>query len=327
VAEKTRDRVLAAARSARYRPSAMVNALMTQVRQRAVHARPSGEVIAFLHAYEKEDGWAHNPSLKEQYEGAHARAQELGFGVQPLWLGCAGAQSRNTARIMRARGIRSGIIAPVPITGLAPLELDWATGTFTAISYTFSQQAVSRIVNHHLHAVSVCFEHLRTLGYRRIGLAIFREDTTGHVWLAGFLAAQQIHRARRLPVLTMPEPSDARPFREWIRRQRPDAVMTIHGWGHRVLRWLRTDGLRVPENIGYASLDVGKDNAGRIAGILQDNTGMGRAAVDTVASALLHNEPGLPSRPTITMINGTWSDGPTLQKPQNTPPPDHQFIP
>lgn len=313
VAAATRLRVLEAAKEAGYRPSAMVNALMTQVRQRAVHARPSGEVIAYLHASLQEDDWQRTPSLKEQYEGACARAMELGFGVQVLWLGAFGAQSHNCRRIMRARGIRGGIIAPVSVTGMQVMELDWEGCAFGAISYTFSQQAVSRVVNHHLHGVGVCFEKLWQGGYRKIGLAIFMEDTMEHVWLAGFLAAQQIHRAKRVPVLTMPDPMDSRPFMKWFDRQRPDAVLTVHGWGHRVLQWLRERGVRVPEDVGYASLDVGAGNVGRIAGTLQDNAGMGRTAVDMVASSLLHNEVGLPAKPTITMIDGEWVNGPTMR--------------
>lgn len=313
MAAATREQVLAAAKQLGYRPSAMVNALMTQVRQRAVHARPSGEVIAYLHAYEKEDDWQRMPSLKEQYKGACVRAKELGFGVQVLWLGAFGAQSHNSRRIMRARGIRGGIIAPVPITGMQAVELDWEGGAFSAISYTFSQQAVSRVVNHHLHGVSGCYEKLRRMGYRKIGLAIFMEDTMEHVWLAGFLAAQQTHRAQRVPVLTMPDPMDSRPFMKWFERQRPDAVLTVHGWGNLVLQWLREGGVRVPEDVAYASLDVGAGNVGKIAGMLQDNAGMGRTAVDLVASSLLHNEVGLPAKPTITMIDGEWMNGPTVK--------------
>jgi DNA-binding LacI/PurR family transcriptional regulator len=291
----------------------MVNALMTQVRQRAVHARPSGEMIAYLHAGKQEDEWLQMHSLRAQYEGACARARELGFGVQTLWTGWLGAQSRNSRRIMRARGIRGGIIAPMPIAGMQPLEMDWEGGVFVAISYTFSQRAVSRVVNHHLHGVGGCFEKLRGLGYRKIGLAIFQEDTMEHVWLAGFLAGQEIHGARRVPVLTMEDTEDAGPFLEWFARHRPDVVMTVHGWGHRVLRWLRGRGLRVPEDVGYASLDVGENHVGRVAGILQDNAGMGRTAMALVAGSLLHNEVGLPAKPTITMIDGEWVDGPTVQ--------------
>ncbi|AHF92013.1 LacI family transcriptional regulator [Opitutaceae bacterium TAV5] len=313
VAAATRQRVLDAARAAGYRPSAMVNALMTQVRQRAVHARPSGEVIAYLHAYDKEDDWLRTPSLKEQYEGACERARELGFGVQALWLGPWGARSRNVARIMRARGIRGAIIAPVPVTGMKALELDWEAASFVAISYTFDQKKVRRVVHHHLRGAGECFAKVRALGYRRIGLAIYREDDMEHIWMAGFLAGQQIYHALRLPVLIMEDPMDPAPFFEWFGRQRPDAVITVHGWGHQLLRWLRERGLRVPEDVGYASLDVGANNVGKVAGTLQDNPGMGRAAVDMVASSLLHNEIGLPAKPTITMIDGEWTDGPTLR--------------
>lgn len=251
--------------------------------------------------------------MKEQYEGACERARELGFGVQALWLGHRGALSRNTARIMRARGIRGAIIAPVSITQIRTLELDWAAASSVAISYTFSQQRVSRVVHHHLRGIAGCFSRLRALGYKRIGLAILREDDMEHIWMAGFLASQQVHHASRLPILIMEEPTDPEPFLAWFERCRPDVVITVHGWGHLPLQWLRRHGLRVPEDVGYASLDVGAGHVGRIAGTLQDNAGMGGAAVAMVASSLLHNEIGLPAKPTITMIDGEWVDGPTVR--------------
>lgn len=314
VAPQTRQRVLDAAKAAGYRSSVMVNALMTQVRQRAAHAKPSGEVIAYLHAFDREEDWQHTPSLAEQYDGARKRARELGFSVQALWLGSWGEQSRQTARIMRARGIRGAIVAPVSIVKMKTLELDWAATCSVAISYTFSQQPICRVVHHHLRGISDCFSKLRTLGYKRIGLVMHREDDMEHIWTAGFLASQQVYHASRLPILMMEEPTDPKPFLAWLARCNPDAVITVHGWGHLPLQWLRRHAVRVPDDIGYASLDVGSDHVGKIAGTLQDNAGMGAAAVSMVASSLLHNEIGFPDKPTITMIGGSWIDGPTVRK-------------
>lgn len=312
ISEKTRQRVLEAAKATGYRPNVMVNALMTQVRQRAVHARPSGDVIAYLHAYEKEDGWLLTPSLKEQYEGAYERGRELGFGVKALWLGHRGELSRNTWRIMHARGIRGAIIAPVPIKEMKALEFAWNMISSVAISYTFSQHPVSRIVHHHLRGIGECFSKLRALGYKRIGLAMYREDDMEHIWMAGFLAAQQVHHAFRLPILIMEDPTVPNPFLEWYDRYRPDVVITVHGWGHLPLQWLQKRGLRVPEDVGYASLDVATDQIGKIAGTVQDNAGVGGAALASVASSLLHNEIGLPTKPMTTMIDGRWVEGPTV---------------
>jgi LacI family transcriptional regulator len=308
VAQETMKRVQEAAKAAGYRPNAMVNALMTKVRQKSVRTRPRGEVVAFLHAYEKEDGWADTPSLKLQYEGARERAGELGFDVQPFWLGHRGDQSGKTARILRARGIRGAIIAPVPITDMRPLELDWQAISFMAISYTFSQRPVHRVVHHHFRGITGCFTHLRKLGYKRIGLATLREDNMEHIWIAGFLASQQIHRAARLPILVMDDTMNPDNFQKWRARHKPDALITVHNW----LGWLRKLGLRPPEDIGYASLDIGTVGVGGVAGTLQDNAGMGATAVAMVASSLLHNEIGLSIKPTITMIDGEWVDGPTL---------------
>lgn len=310
VAEKTRKRVLKAAKDAGYQSNLMINALMTQVRLRSVYKRPASEEIAFLHASEEEDGWKHIPSIQKQYEGACQRAKELGLSIQPLWIGHQGERSKQIARIIWARGIRGTIIAPLPIQKINHFDLRWDMMSPLAISYTFSQQKINRIVHHHMKGTMECFSKLQTLGYKRIGLVIWREENMGHIWIAGYLTSQYIYKTYKIPVLIL-DTDDPKSFFKWQNKYSPDAVVAVHGWGHLPLKWLRSRNVKIPQDIGYASLDVDADHKEKITGIQQDNHGIGSAAVSMVANALLHNEIGIPPKPSITMFDGTWVDGAT----------------
>jgi hypothetical protein len=84
VAQATRDRVQAGARTLGYRPNPLINALMARVRNR--RNRPTGDVLGFIISREKA---IHPGQLDHQarmLKGASARARELGYRIEPIRL-------------------------------------------------------------------------------------------------------------------------------------------------------------------------------------------------------------------------------------------------
>lgn len=317
VALATRDRVLAAAQKAGYQKNALVNALMTQVRLRH-RLQPTGEVVAFLTSHSTEDDWRRHPSHVQQFEGAQERARQLGFDLQPMWLGHMGDRSRQTARILAARGVRGSVLAPIGVDHRT-LELDWANHAVVTIGYSFRQVSLHRAVNDNVGLVLACYAHLRKMGCRRIGLAMHKLDNerVRHLWLTGCLGAQRVHGGERIEPLLFADYVKPAEFAKWFARRKPDAVIGI--WQDLPLEWMRSGGVRVPKDVGYATLDVG-DRVGAIAGMQQDHHGVGAAAMDLLASQLFRNEIGIPKTPTVTMIEGTWVDGPTVARRESLRP-------
>jgi DNA-binding LacI/PurR family transcriptional regulator len=311
VAPETHARVLAAAKESGYRPNALVNALMAQVRQRH-RLKPTGEVVAFLTSHETENAWRQYPLHMQQFESARNRAWQLGFDLQPLWLGEDGARSRQMARVLQARGVRGLML--VPLTGKqCSLEIDWHDYAVVATGYTFRQAAVHRVVHDNIGLVFSCYEQLRKAGCQRIGLAMrpIDNDRLQLRWITGFLGAQNAYGGARLAPCWFPDYENPGPFRRWFRRSRPDAVIGI--WPDVPLAWLRGNcDVRVPEDVCYATLDVG-NRVGKSAGMLQDNHGAGTAAMDLLVGQLFRNEIGLPPKPLRILIEGTWVHGPTAR--------------
>jgi len=311
VAPETRDRILAEAQKSGYHANALVNALMTQVRNRK-RIKPTGEVIAYLTSFSTEHDWKRHPSHAHQFEGARQRADELGFQLQPFWLGERCAGSRQIARILSARGVRGSLLAPVHIDHHT-IELDWTNHAVVSIGYSFQQIALHRTVHDNVSLVTACYSQLRKLGHERIGLAMLRYDNTRvrHLWITGYLGGQWQHGGHRLAPLLFEDYNNPAPFRRWLKTARPDAVIGI--WQDLPLAWIREAGIDVPDGVSYATLDLG-DRVGTIAGMLQDNHGIGASAMDLLAGQLFRNEIGIPATPKITMIEGTWMDGPTVAR-------------
>ncbi|AHF91206.1 transcriptional regulator [Opitutaceae bacterium TAV5] len=311
VSVETRRLVQAAAHKAGYRKNPLVNALMAQVRQRQ-RLQPTGEVVAYLTSCDTEDDWRRHPSLVQQFDGARKRARELGFDLQPVWMGTVGEHSRQTARVLTARGVRGSVLAPIGINHRT-LELDWTEHAVVTIGYSFRQVSLHRAVHDNVNLAMSCYSHLRKTGYRRIGMAMHAldDERVRHLWLTGCLGAQRVHGGEPVEPLLFPDYTDPAAFRKWFACEKPDAVISI--WQDQPLGWMRENGIGVPEDAGYATLDV-VDRVGQIAGMLQDNRGVGAAAMDLLASQLFRNEIGIPQTPTVTMIEGTWVDGPTVAR-------------
>jgi DNA-binding LacI/PurR family transcriptional regulator len=70
-------------------------------------------------------------------------------------------------------------------------------------------------------------------------------------------------------------------------------------------------GLRVPEDIGFGSLDRSPDDHS-VAGLDQSYERIGSTAVDLVVSHLQRNEYGPLEAPNLTLVTGRWVSGDTL---------------
>ncbi|RRJ97068.1 LacI family transcriptional regulator [Opitutaceae bacterium TAV4] len=324
VTAATRERVLAAAKArGGYRANALVNALMAQVR-RHHRLKPTGEVVAFLTGFESEGRWRELPSHVAQFEGAKLRASKLGFSLQPMWMGERGAQARQLGRVLAARGVRGALLAPPP-SGENENEAQkwagewegyWEKHVFVAIGYGWRWMRLHRAVHDSVGLASECCARLHGAACRRVGLAIPEQyGARGrHLLVNGYLGACWFHELAAVPPLLLTGTNDAgdeAAFVRWFDRHRLDAVIGM--WPDKPLRWLRKQGLQVPRKACYATLDLG-DRRGQLAGMEQDNHTIGAAAMDLLASQLFLNEMGSPQTPTVTLVDGTWRDGPTVRR-------------
>lgn len=310
LSEETRKRVQEEAAKLGYKPNALVSALMTQVRGRQLNRR--GEGLAFLTAYKEKDEWQGSTTVSACFEGARRQAERLGYRLEHYWLGALGGQSAQVARTLRARAVRGSILAPVPLD-LGPVDLRWGSSLVVAIGYSFRQQALHRVTHNQFNGMLACYERLRRMGRKRIGLALHREadDRVHHYWMAGFYTGRQVHGGASVPMLFQDDwhdrAQDRAQFLDWFARHKPDAIIGI--LPDLPLKWLKTAGAKVPDEVSYVGLDLDPSQVGRIAGVRQHSESIGAAAVDLVAGGLQRNDLRLPAHPQLIHMEGEWCEG------------------
>jgi LacI family transcriptional regulator len=305
---ETKARIREAAEELGYRPDAALSALCAY---RAAK-RPIQEhaVLAWLTNYSAENQWKASACNCDYFEGAAQRAAERGYRLEPFWLAAPGMTPERVSRILWTRNIQ-GVLLP-PQEHCTSVDLAWKNFSAVTFGYSLLQPRLHLVSNHEYRSMGALFAELVRRGYRRIGLANLREhdERVDHNWMAAYLVEQQaLSRRHRLPPLLLPT-WDAGEFLAWTRRHRPDVVVTKLS---NVLGSLKRAGFRVPEDIGVAfhSLD---ENSPGLSGMKKNSFQIGVMAVDLVVDMLHRGERGLPERPSLHMVEGSWAEGATLRE-------------
>jgi LacI family transcriptional regulator len=264
-------------------------------------------------------GLFHNFYTYEQfYRGACLRAEELGYGLTEFWLGDPQLSPDKISSVLRSQGIQGLLFAPAPEKYELP-QLNWKAFSTVVIGQTQWPMPLNCVCNHQSQSMRLVLDSLRNLGYRRLGMAISAStnETVNQNWLSAFLADQHTRPAseRVSPFIT--SRWNLETFRAWLNRERPDALI---GLPNPLLLWLRQIGTKVPEDLGFAGIDLWPwPEFPHIAGIDQNHFMVGYEATSIVASHLESGHIGLANTVKVSLISGTWRDGVTA-------PPNQDFF-
>lgn len=324
----TGQRVREAASRLGYQPNPMVTALMTQIRSATRRDFRGG--IALLNPWPERHLWQTNGSLSLFMAGVQARAKQLGFTLDEIWLHETGRTPERTGKALRARGHVGVLVFPFPFDDAShSLEIDLADLAVATMGYSLRTPDVHRACANHYASVAMALTQLQRRGYRRIGfVATSRLVYRSHGMLSAAYLTWQHTEARRarLPALLLGHDNadqGRRQFVAWYREHRPDAIL---GYYRPVLSWLSELGARVPDDIGYADLGLTPLNvaAGTVTPGLYDPAvsgvdlqwrDVGAAAVDLIVDQINRNEHGVPRAPRVTLVPGLWHEGKTLRPP------------
>jgi len=157
-------------------------------------------------------------------------------------------------------------------------------------------------------------QHLERRGYRRIGIAITQwiDSRADHTYSGALLHyQQQVPPRQRVPLLVIPDnvPSGANAFAAWFRRHQPDVIISFDTY---VPEWLAKLGRRIPNDVGLVVHDW-TERMSAFAGIHHRRAHVAAAAVDLVATQLMHNEHGIPEVPRKILIPPAWIEGPSIR--------------
>lgn len=321
IAAATRREIQAIASRLGYRPNPYVSVLMAHVRQ--TRPAPYTATIAWVDRLPGH-AWRENRVQRQFYSGAVAHAGTLGFHLERVACGGAKFSRARLTDMLRARGIKGVLCsADTPDSRFLELPLDVSSFAVATVGCRFTKPDLHFSTNDQFVTASTAHRRLLALGYRRIGFVTTHglEEIVDHRFSGGYLSVlANKNRPLSIPVHFFDE-RDHRAFPAWLRKHRPDAVLTTHL--RETLGQIRAAGLRVPEDLGFAMLDWDETNP-EVAGIRQNHARVGAGAVDLVVSQVRRNEFGVPSHAQGVLIEGDWVDGATApprhgDKPRHAP--------
>lgn len=315
VAAATRERIKKIAKKLGYQPDPYLAGLAAYRKQQAVAKFQA--TIAWLSNWHKPVTWQWGGIFNNYFQGASARARELGYHLEEHALRVQGMSPERMERILLARNIQGIILPPQPRPGTT---LEFCFDSFSAVTfgYTLTTPQLHTIALHHHRSMEMLVRKLLELGYRRPGLVLSTSEDmrTDRIWSAAFWSEQRaLGRDQRVPILTG-EKVDAARVLQWFKRHRPDVVVASN---IEVYQWLTGSGVAIPEQAGFASLGaVEKDSF--LSGIWQNSYETGAKAVDFLINMIHNGERGIPSVRANLLIDAAWSEGSTV-RPQSPPLP------
>lgn len=261
-------------------------------------------------------------NTKSWLVGFEERAAQLGYSIDRFWINEPGVKPARLAGILEARNVQGVIFHGIRSEDcLDDSQAIWTRFPSVVIGAHLRKPSLSFVVNdHYFSAVQAC-RQLRAAGYRRIGIVLDRwlDEVVEHRYVAGYFAVLGNSDGAVPPLfLETTGPSDKNPrsaqrkqFASWIRRHRPDAFVCINSY---LLEWATELGLKVPDKMGFALLDLPEDLKGRVAGMDPRSGETAKKAIDVLVGQLHRGEFGIPEIQSGTMIENQWTPGATVRR-------------
>jgi LacI family transcriptional regulator len=328
--EATRQRIQALAQQMGYTPDPLLRALVAY--RGGVIERRNTPTLAYVTNWTTRWGWKNVTAHPDFYEGAVAKAKELGYVLEHFWMRDEGMSQERLGQILYSRGINGLIIASHGREMGDALQFKWENFSAVKIDYFPHQPALHNVTNNQCDIARLAMHKVIAAGYRRVGFVMHRgwDHAVDHLWTAGYLCEQQALTAReRIPAHLFPEPEpverwlnesksevfpEPEAFMAWFEKYQPEVVISKASF---VLPLFKKMGLSVPRDVAFVDVFL-DDFSGRTAGVKQNHTTVGALAVEILAGQLQHNKYGVPEIPTTTYVEGTWHSGASCP----TPAPD-----
>ena len=321
VSRATVDKVRAVAQRLGYRPDPLISALMSQ-RQARTAAKLRAKV-AFLTAFPTRDGWRRSRYISDCFAGVQAACSARGYLVEPVWLFAPLIDGRRLSQILWTQNVQGLVVAPLPVEN-PPMDIDWKRFAAVSLDYSMANPVLHRVVDDHACGIDRLVEETHRRGYRRPGIILRAPQNvrTRYSRLGAFLAQAHLHpQWHPLPPLILPADRwDAREFADWVRRERPDVILTEEP---EVTSAAARVGLRVPRDTGVVFFHQERP-ARRLSGLLVNAEEVGRTAGSVLMRLIETNERGVPAVPNTTLVSSlTWHEGRTLRPSPEKVSPSH----
>lgn len=299
----TRMRIQALARELGYQRNPGISAVMSFIgRGRPVRFE---EKLALIWPQGSRADQKQVAFFRHVHAGVTKRAADLGYGLEQFWMEEDRLSGARLSTILTTRGIRGLVFAPAVSSQSLQPGLDWSQFSTVIMGYARWTPDMHRAMHNHYFAVRHCLEHVVNQGSRApaIVLSAAVNERTDFAQEAAFLTHHpEPDRARRMIFFHDGSNLDALP--DWLRRQRPDAVIFgLNTFYHHCLR----QAPRCLTGRNLVTLEWEEEER-RLPGIHQRHDLVGMAAVEMLATQLQLNQSGPPERPRTLSFNSDWRE-------------------
>jgi DNA-binding LacI/PurR family transcriptional regulator len=306
----TRARIRAVAKELGYRRDPLLDALNYHRSRQIKHVRSFSSAFVVHAGATRLFGGNHYQPLV--YAGAKDAAEAHGHSLEIFVVGRGHLAPARLNTILSARGVTGVLLSTFDID-IEQLDLDWDHFCAVKIECLHLKPNLDSVSNDQLQVARLAMQRLRSLGYRRIGLATAREDQTrlAESFGMGVLLEQaSLPESECVPPLffTFSEvPMLPHLLPQWIKDNHVDVV--ISNWNE-LFDVFATAQMKLPDDIAFASLDV-PPSMPHISGVVQNHRLVGQRAMEQLAMMTDSYQRGAPEAQTITFIPGYWQDGST----------------
>lgn len=260
-------------------------------------------------------------SVDATCQGIEDRSRQLGYAIDSFWLHDPAFSIHRLANILHTRNIQGLIFYPIiednDLSQRDPEGLLWNHFPSVAIGSRLRHPALTFAVNDHYATGYQLGQKLQQLGYKRSGFIFDRwlDEKLERRFDAGFRASHN-HRSSNVPTLFMkrqfggpPPEENRRALQKWLEHHKPDACACLNRY---IYDWVIDMGIRIPEDMGLAFIDLGRETEG-MAGMNQRHATEGMAAIDALVGQILRRENSLPSFQQGITLESVWQMGRTVR--------------
>lgn len=301
IPRQTRERIKKVADQLGYRPNPRVAELMGEIRRsRQVGSLTETVALIWTDATRVQvAGYSHLVAFEE---AARARLEQQGFGLDVFYNDAD--KLAGVERILRARGIRGVLLAPLINLRFRHLNWDWSHFSVVITGSGLWQPEFNRVRFNHFEEVGLILHHLRHQQVEKVVLITEKEvdKRTQYSVTGGFLA----HSRESTKVSIFECSGENRELlAQWVKQTQPDCIIVASSmavywfleWGYDGRLVLTSQHLH-PE---WARFDCILEDYGRLVTV----------AVEQLISQLTLNQCGPPEHPIKILITGSWQAAPS----------------
>ncbi|MDX2186409.1 MAG: LacI family DNA-binding transcriptional regulator [Opitutaceae bacterium] len=269
---------------------------------------PSQSTLAFVTTNHPDGGLLDTETIK----GARKRAEIFGYYVEHFRFEDYGSAKRLGAAIYN-RGIKGIILGKLCVEGFFE-AFPWEKFAAVACDTGFIRPDLPMVMPDHAHAVHRAWAEATAAGYRRIGLVLFGEVNAVDYFdkVSAYLYNQQFSRPGDRLAIHHLNTSDAASLADWVRREKPDAILGFNGFVHYQLTQL---GFSIPRDFGFIALMAGETPHQNLTRLRENIELVAKIALDQLDIFLRTNQYGRPKFSTTLMVEFEWIPGATLPGP------------